>query len=87
MINLGRMALLLILGLSIVYVSLLAYLRAGARARLEEDWVMQGRPGVRDDWVAGQLAAAAPRLKLKLAFFVYLLPLGALIVITALTSD
>lgn len=87
MVNLGRMAILLILLLSVVYFSLYAYLRAGARERLEEDWVMQGRPESREDWVEARLAPRTTRLKRVLALVVYVLPLSALVLVTALTTD
>ena len=48
MLNLGRMAFFLLIGLTVVYVSLYFYWRSGIRMRLEEDWVMEGRPGDRD---------------------------------------
>jgi hypothetical protein len=44
----GRMAFILLIGLTVVYVSLYFYWRSGIRMRLEEDWVLEGRPGDRD---------------------------------------
>jgi len=46
--------------------------------RLEEEWVMEGRPGERDDWVDEKLAPKAARLRNWLLFFVYAVPLGLL---------
>jgi hypothetical protein len=46
MLNIGRMAFILLIGLTVVYVSLYFYWRSGIRMRLEEDWVLEGRPGI-----------------------------------------
>jgi hypothetical protein len=56
MLYLGRMVFLMLIGLTVVYVSLYFYWRSGIRMRLEEDWVMEGRPGDRDTWVEERLA-------------------------------
>ena len=78
MLNLGRMAFFLLIGLTVVYVSLYFYWRSGIRMRLEEDWVMEGRPGDRDAWVEDRLAPQARRIRRWLVFLVYVLPLAAL---------
>ena len=59
-LSLGRMAFILIIGLTVVYACLFFYWRSGARMKLEEDWVMAGRPGEREEWVGDRLA---PRLE------------------------
>ena len=76
--SLGRMAIFLLVGLTIVYISLYFYFRSGAKMRLEEEWVMAGRPGDRADWVGERLAPHATRIRNWLILGVYVLPLGAL---------
>jgi hypothetical protein len=63
MLNIGRMAFILLIGLTVVYVSLYFYWRSGIRMRLEEDWVMEGRPGDRDTWVDERLAPRTWRIR------------------------
>ena len=86
MLNLGRMTIFLLLGLSVVYVSLYFYLRAGAKMKLEEEWVMQGRPGDREEWVDERLDPRAARLRKWLVFLVYILPICALTLIVYFTN-
>ncbi|MBY6202136.1 hypothetical protein KUV65_12230 [Maritalea mobilis] len=86
MLNLGRLSIILLVGLSVVYLSLYFYLRAGAKMQLEEDWVMEGRPGDRDDWVAERLEPRAASLRKWLVFLVYVLPICALSVTVYLTN-
>ncbi|MDG4649897.1 hypothetical protein P6F26_15735 [Roseibacterium sp. SDUM158017] len=84
--SLGRMAIVLLVGLTVVYVSLYFYFRSGAKMRLEEDWVMQGRPGDRADWVEERLAPHAERIRNRLLLFVYVVPLVALSVYVYVTN-
>jgi hypothetical protein len=86
MLNLGRMAFFLLIGLTVVYVSLYFYWRSGIRMRLEEDWVMEGRPGDRNDWVDARLAPRAARIRRVLVVLVYVLPLAALSVFVYVTN-
>lgn len=84
--GLGRMLFLLLGLLTVVYVSLFFYLRAGARIRLEEDWVMEGRPGDRDEWVEQRIAPTARRIRTWLVFLVYVLPVAGLSVYVFITN-
>lgn len=77
-LGLGRMVLLMLVLLTVVYVSLFLYLRAGVRMRLEEDWVMEGRPGDREDWIEERIAPTARRIRTWLIFLVYVLPIAGL---------
>jgi hypothetical protein len=86
MLNLGRMTFFLLIGLTVVYVSLYFYWRSGIRMRLEEDWVMEGRPGDRNAWVEDRLAPKARRIRRWLVFLVYVLPLAALSVYVYVTN-
>lgn len=84
--SLGRMALVLLTLLTVVYVCLFFYWRSGARMRLEEAWVMEGRPGDRDAWVDERLSPVARRIRTWLVVLVYVLPLGALSVFVYVTN-
>ena len=86
MLQLGRMALFLLVGLSVVYISLYFYLVSGARMRLEHAWVLAGRPGDRDDWVQDRLPQTSRRIRLWLFLCVYVLPITALSVFVYLTN-
>jgi len=86
MLYLGRMVVILLIGLTVVYASLYFYWRSGIRMRLEEDWVMEGRPGDRDDWVDARLAPRAARLRRWLVFLVYVIPLVGLSVYVYFTN-
>jgi hypothetical protein len=86
MLNIGRMAFILLIGLTVGYVSLYFYRRTGIRMRLEEDWVLEGRPGDRDTWVDERLAPRTWRIRRVLVFLVYVLPLAALSVYVYVTN-
>lgn len=85
MLSLGRTTLFLLVGLSVVYACLYFYWRSGVKMRLEEDWVMEGRPGEQSDWVNERLAPRARRIRSALVLYVYVLPIlviGAIVWIT-----
>ncbi|MEM7720837.1 MAG: hypothetical protein AAF376_00550 [Pseudomonadota bacterium] len=86
LLGFGRMALVMLVGLTVVYVCLYFYWRSGLKMRLEEDWVMEGRPGDRETWVDDRLAPGARRIRTALVFFVYVLPLLGLAVYVYLTN-
>ncbi|MBF9048037.1 hypothetical protein LSUCC0031_13020 [Rhodobacterales bacterium LSUCC0031] len=85
-IGLGRMLLLMLALLTVVYLSLFFYWRAGAKMRLEEAWVMAGRPGDRAAWIDERIAPIARRIRAWLVFFVYLLPVAGLTIYILLTN-
>lgn len=85
-IGLGRMLLLMLVLLTVVYLSLFFYWRAGAKMRLEEEWVMAGRPDDRDDWIDARIAPIVRRIRLWLVILVYLLPIAALSLYIFLTN-
>ena len=62
-IGLGRMLLLMLALLTVVYISLFFYWRAGAKMRLEEQWVMAGRPGDREAWIDERIAPIARHIR------------------------
>jgi len=85
-LGLGRMAMMLLVGLTIVYVCLFFYWRSGVKMRLEEAWVMQGRPGDREAWIDERLVPAARRIRTWLVILVYVLPLVGLSVFVYVTN-
>lgn len=84
--SLGRMAIFLLIGLTVVYFSLYFYFRSGAKMRLEEEWVMAGRPGDRAAWVDERIGPKAARIRGWLFAVVYVLPLVVLSVYVYLTN-
>ncbi|MBF9028963.1 hypothetical protein HKCCE3408_01025 [Rhodobacterales bacterium HKCCE3408] len=86
MAGLVRISVLLLGVLTVVYICLYYYLREGVRMRLEEDWVMQGRPGDRGDWVAERLEPSAGRIRRRLIAPVYLAPLVLVALFVWLTT-
>lgn len=85
-LGLGRMLLVLLILLTVVYVSLFLYWRSGARIRLEEEWVMAGRPGDREAWIDERLAPVARRIRSWLIVVVFILPVTALSVYVYITN-
>ena len=85
-IGLGRMAILLLAGLTIIYVCVYLYWRSGIKMRLEEEWVMEGRPGDRGTWVEDRLEPHARRIRGWLVGLVYVLPFAALSLYVYLTN-
>ncbi|QBY01521.1 hypothetical protein E2K80_12965 [Rhodophyticola sp. CCM32] len=86
MLNIGRMAIILLALLTLVYVCVFLYWRAGIRERLEEDWVMEGRPGDRGDWVGQREAPKLRWIRRVLILLVYVLPITALSVFVYVTN-
>lgn len=70
-----RVALLLVLVLTLFYVCLFFYLREGRKMRLEEAWLAAGQPGDRDAWIGERLKPQADRLMRWLILWVYVLPI------------
>ena len=86
MLGLGRMFIVLMIGLTIVYVCMFFYLRSGARMRLEEDWVQAGRPDTREAWVDARIDEAASRIRVWLVICVYVIPIAGLVAFVALSN-
>ncbi|MBL4628072.1 MAG: hypothetical protein JKY00_08555 [Roseicyclus sp.] len=86
MFGLGRVAIVMMVGLSVVYICMFFYLRSGARMRLEEDWVNQGRPGEREAWVEQRIAPVASRIRVWLVLGVYVIPVIGLTVFVWLSN-
>lgn len=70
---------LLLLALSVVYVSLYLFFRAGYRDRLE-----RGSIGIEPRFIDARVARYGSRLRRRLAWIVYGIPLGMLVAIMIL---
>ncbi|QXT39515.1 hypothetical protein [Gymnodinialimonas ceratoperidinii] len=86
MLGMGRVAIVMLVALSVVYICMFYYLRSGARMRLEEDWVHEGRPGDRDDWIDQRLEPAVSRIRVWLVVCVYVIPVVGLIAFVWLSN-
>lgn len=78
MLGIGRMAIVMLVALSVVYICMFFYLRSGARMRLEEDWVQDGRPGDREAWIDERIGEKVSRIRVWLVIGVYVMPLVGL---------
>ena len=76
---------LILIGLSIVFVSLWFYARAAKQEKLEAEWDQNQGPGRRESFVKAELIAYESSLKRKLIWGVYVIPsvvLGIFIYVT-----
>ena len=79
MLAAGRTLIFMLVGLTVVYLCMFFYLRAGARMRLEEEWAKSGRPGEMGDWVSDREGPAVQRIRIALVIFVYIVPVLGLV--------
>ena len=86
MLALFRLLFIMMIVLTIIYVSLSFYGRAQQRERLEEEWRDQGRPGDRDAFVRAGLEVYQGSLRRKLLLGVYIVPLTAIAVLVYVTN-
>ncbi|UWQ96349.1 hypothetical protein [Gymnodinialimonas sp. 57CJ19] len=86
MLGLGRTAIVMLVALSVVYICMFFYLRSGARMRLEEDWVHEGRPGDREAWIDERIAAKVSRIRVWLVVCVYVMPVIGLVAFVWLSN-
>lgn len=86
MFALGRTVIMMLIGLSVVYVCLFFYLRSGVRMRLEQDWIDAGSPGDRDAWIDEKILPAVGRIRVLLTIFVYVVPIIGVIAFVWLSN-
>ena len=86
MLGIGRTAIVMLVGLSVVYICMFFYLRSGARMRLEEDWVHEGRPGDREAWIDERMGEKVSRIRVWLVVCVYVMPIAGLIAFVWLSN-
>lgn len=86
MIPIARLLLVLVVALTVVYVSLWFYFRAGMRERLAEKWTRDRPPLPEHTFVANGLRDYEPPLRRKLFLGVYVIPL-TVVIATALVLN
>lgn len=77
---------LLLVACTVTYVCLLLYIRAARRERLEERWHEEGVGRDKADWVTEELEAGDGALRRTLILAVYVIPIGAVAAIIAVTD-
>ncbi|QBF33163.1 hypothetical protein [Thalassococcus sp. S3] len=85
MIALGRMVLMLLAFLTVVYVCLSLYSRSVRRKKLEEAWHTEGHSGDKEAFVRAGLEEYDGSIRRKLILGVYVVPItliGVLIYVT-----
>ncbi len=86
MLALGRTSIILVIGLTFVYVCLFFYWRAGVRMRLEEEWQGAEAPGDKESWIDTRLAAKEKQIHRRLILLVYIVPIVAISLFVILTN-
>ncbi|MEL6585429.1 MAG: hypothetical protein AAFY65_12450 [Pseudomonadota bacterium] len=76
MIGLLRLAVGLFVILTVIYVCLVFYFRAGEKRRLEEEWATEQPPLPEHTYVENGLRDYQGSLKRKLLWGVYIIPVG-----------
>ncbi|TFL17295.1 hypothetical protein [Jannaschia formosa] len=88
MIPIPRLLIVLAVALTVVYISLWFYARAGLKERLQEQWAQERPPLPEHTFVENGLRDATPHLRRKLILGVYVFPLtlvfGAALVLNSL---
>lgn len=80
-INWIRLAIFLLIGLTIAYVLTAIYSRSVRREKLEKRWQADGAQGSRDDFVEKGMQAYEKGLKRRLLWLIYIIPMVAFTVI------
>lgn len=78
MFGLLRLFAIFLVLLTIIYWSLVFYLRAGERDRLEAEWEAERPPLPRDRYVENGIRDYQGNLRRKLLWGVYIVPIGAI---------
>jgi hypothetical protein len=90
MLGLVRLALILLVGLTIIYVMLALYFRSLRKENLEKEWdeaPQSDAPGARDEFIAAGMAEYRGSLRRKLLLGVYVVPVVLIGVVTYLTNS
>jgi Ca2+/Na+ antiporter len=86
MLGLARLVIILLVALTIVYISLSLYSRSVRRRKLEAEWAEEGRTGDRDAFVREGLEDYDGSLRRKLILGVYVVPLALIALIIYLVN-
>lgn len=81
-----RVILILLAVLTVVYVSLLFYFRAGQREKFEREWHEKGMAMDRSDFIETRLKQAEPQLRRRLVIGVYVVPMALFALLLYLTN-
>ncbi|MDR5652547.1 hypothetical protein [Ruixingdingia sedimenti] len=81
-----RLAILGLVGLTVVYVLVSLYSASVRRERLEDRWEAEGRPGDRDAYVERGMQAYRKSFRRKLIVLVYVIPIIAVTVLVYLLN-
>jgi hypothetical protein len=86
--GLVRLAVMLLVGLSFVYLMLSLYFRSVAKENLEKNWDASPRDGqTRDEFIAAGLAEYRGSLRRRLLLGVYVVPIVLIGLVTYLTNE
>ncbi|MGB3688571.1 MAG: hypothetical protein WBA02_04635 [Jannaschia helgolandensis] len=86
MFGLLRLAVVLLIVLTIVYWALVFYFRAGERDRLEAEWVAKQPPLPQHTYVENGIRDYRRSLRRKLLWGVYIVPIGAILLLIYLVN-
>jgi hypothetical protein len=89
MFGIVRLALMLLVVLSIIYVLVSLYSRSVRKEKLEKQWdeaPQSDAPGARDAFIAAGLQAYRGSLRRRLILLVYVVPVAVIAVVTYLTN-
>ena len=79
MAGLIRLVAVAAVALTVVYICLWAYFRAGAREELEKEWSTSDRTGTQEDHIAAGLPVRMAKIRNRLIIGVYVVPLSMLV--------
>lgn len=86
MIALIRLAIFLLVFLTIIYVLVSIYSRSVRRERLEKRWEAEGSIGDRDTYVREGLARYQASLRRRLIWLVYIIPITVIVILVYLLN-
>ena len=72
-----RLAVVAMIGLSVVYFLVSIYSRSVRREKLEKRWAAEKMEGDRDAWIEAGMKAYDKGLKKRLLWLIYILPMAA----------
>lgn len=86
MMGLVRLGLVLLIGLTILYVAVSLYARSLARERLERRWDAKPHAGKREDFLRAGMKLYARSARRKVLLVIYIVPPLAIAVLIYLTN-
>ena len=86
MIGLARFMIMIVAVLTVLYVCLWLYFRAGKREDLRMAWLRDQPPLPQDTYIDVELHAYSKRLKRRLIVGIYVLPIAAIVALIYVTN-